>query len=951
MKNILKSLALMLLPSLALAGVHIQQGDTNVSLGYVQVSSLTCSGSPCGTGGGGSGVTVYPASATASFPFGSSFSSATINQSNTGNVNALVVTSTGTGVPVQVNCNALVGGGNSIYPNGGCMSINPGQFGATAPDGITLDYSSITDSQVGIRPFHLILGPNFNDPGILVEKLGSGSNPGLQIRATSQAGIELLDTGLDAGGTLPSGKYKIVTCGGTDCLTIGGRDTTNGSFIHEMDFYREGSTASWSASGDANIIVKSTAAFGWTNYAGSHAWLLRPNPTMSGTNITTLPAGAGLLNQAWVADGSNNLNYQTVGVLNSTQTWTGGNTFSSMTLQNVTINGTCTGAGCGSGGGTALLSSTNTWTGGNTFVSSSTFNSQVTFGNSATVSVNNLLASNIIAGISSSLIVEAKNASLGTGNNIKLEDESGATQLTVGDGNIAVANALTVSGQNVCQANGTNCPSSTGGSGASLASQLLDCQVTRVDSSHLAIASTATVTSPCNVRIDGTVYQISSSATVTLGAITGTARIYVSDGSDGNSAGTIQVRNSNSSGMTCSAGCTVTNSLSAYPTNGIPLGTWTATSSNVWDATGTDLRGWLSEAAPYVAGQGILISGKNISLDPTQAGQIVVSTSNLYSFVISTSSTLVPALFSVSTNGITSIGGSVQVSSGSYLISVSSSNLAPWTTGFTLDTFYNISSSGSLTVASGINASTGNFTTAAGVQGSLAGVLNITTTNSAWNEPSLYINATANTSNNNSDILVDDGFTPAITIRETSQVNPSAKKWQYSAHNGVFRFENRLGDDSGFGPYMQVSSATFWNDIYVGSVYGNQNNNAQFQIQASTGNAYITYQSTAVVGGFGVDISTTGHFNIFNSSATQGPTITNGAGDASCSDAACTVTATGNVTFTFSKTYKKVPVCHVTEQTDSVVNALTYTESTTAVTITQTGLSGNILDITCVGRD
>jgi len=54
MKKILKALALLVLPSLAMAGVHIQQGDTNVQLGYVNVSSLTCSGTPCGTGGGGS---------------------------------------------------------------------------------------------------------------------------------------------------------------------------------------------------------------------------------------------------------------------------------------------------------------------------------------------------------------------------------------------------------------------------------------------------------------------------------------------------------------------------------------------------------------------------------------------------------------------------------------------------------------------------------------------------------------------------------------------------------------------------------------------------------------------------------------------------------------------------------------------------------------------------------
>lgn len=137
-----------------------------------------------------------------------------------------------------------------------------------------------------------------------------------------------------------------------------------------------------------------------------------------------------------------------------------------------------------------------------------------------------------------------------------------------------------------------------------------------------------------------------------------------------------------------------------------------------------------------------------------------------------------------------------------------------------------------------------NITNNSGAQGSLAGALNVTTTNSAWNEPGIYVQSTGNMSNNNSDILVDDPFTPAITIRETSQSNPSAKKWQYSAHNGVLRSENRAGDDSGFLPFMQVSSQTFWNDIYFGPTYGNQSNFSQIGVQVSTGNVYALTLTT-----------------------------------------------------------------------------------------------------------
>lgn len=152
------------------------------------------------------------------------------------------------------------------------------------------------------------------------------------------------------------------------------------------------------------------------------------------------------------------------------------------------------------------------------------------------------------------------------------------------------------------------------------------------------------------------------------------------------------------------------------------------------------------------------------------------------------------------------------------------------------------------------------ISTSAGAQGSLGGILNLTSTNSAWNEPSLYINATANTGNNNSDILVDDGFTPAITWRETSQTNPSAEKWQISAHNGVMRFENRANTDSGFLPFMQVSSQTFWNDIYLGPTYGNQSNFSQLGMQVSTGNVYaLTITTmTANVAPYLMSVSTNG---------------------------------------------------------------------------------------------
>lgn len=60
------------------------------------------------------------------------------------------------------------------------------------------------------------------------------------------------------------------------------------------------------------------------------------------------------------------------------------------------------------------------------------------------------------------------------------------------------------------------------------------------------------------------------------------------------------------------------------------------------------------------------------------------------------------------------------------------------------------------------------------------------------------------------------------------------------------------------------------------------------------------------------------------------------------------VAATGCTT-TFAHPWKAAPTCNVTERTGSVVNAMTYTVSATAVVISQTGLTGDILDIRCEG--
>lgn len=61
------------------------------------------------------------------------------------------------------------------------------------------------------------------------------------------------------------------------------------------------------------------------------------------------------------------------------------------------------------------------------------------------------------------------------------------------------------------------------------------------------------------------------------------------------------------------------------------------------------------------------------------------------------------------------------------------------------------------------------------------------------------------------------------------------------------------------------------------------------------------------------------------------------------------VSATG-CTVTFPIAFKNIPSCIVTNESMSVVNAMSYAETTSTLTVTQTGLTGDILDASCEGQ-
>src|SRR5579862_4341317 len=103
---------------------------------------------------------------------------------------------------------------------------------------------------------------------------------------------------------------------------------------------------------------------------------------------------------------------------------------------------------------------------------------------------------------------------------------------------------------------------------ASMASQLGDFAVTRGSATTLAIGAGCSTSTPCSVRFGALVYSFGSGATVTISAGSGLAFIYIS------SAGTLTVGHNVTASCT---GCAAQSGVSAFPTDAIPLFTWSAT--------------------------------------------------------------------------------------------------------------------------------------------------------------------------------------------------------------------------------------------------------------------------------------------------------------------------------------------------------------------------------------
>ncbi|MEP6717432.1 MAG: hypothetical protein ABJC09_17820, partial [Terriglobia bacterium] len=160
----------------------------------------------------------------------------------------------------------------------------------------------------------------------------------------------------------------------------------------------------------------------------------------------------------------------------------------------------------------------------------------------------------------------------------------------------------------------------SGGSGSGSSTVDIGPALTLSNSATLALGANCSIVAPCHARVGGVSYTYTSSSAIIISSGTPVVRVYISDGSDGSPAGTLKVRSSASSGVTCLNGCVVENSQTDFPGISIPVGMWASSVPGSWDASGQDLRSALNSNPVSLAGTGITItqgpSTSLIAVDP-----------------------------------------------------------------------------------------------------------------------------------------------------------------------------------------------------------------------------------------------------------------------------------------------------------------------------------------------
>ena len=137
-----------------------------------------------------------------------------------------------------------------------------------------------------------------------------------------------------------------------------------------------------------------------------------------------------------------------------------------------------------------------------------------------------------------------------------------------------------------CTITGSGGVTSSGASGAGMASQLGDLGLVLTSPTVLTAGLNCSNATPCNTRLGNTVYSVTNSSTITLSVGSGTLYLYM-DASGALAAG-------HNLTLACAGVCGAVGGVTSFPAGSIPLFTWTAT-NGLWDTNGgSDKRAFLS---------------------------------------------------------------------------------------------------------------------------------------------------------------------------------------------------------------------------------------------------------------------------------------------------------------------------------------------------------------------
>lgn len=228
-------------------------------------------------------------------------------------------------------------------------------------------------------------------------------------------------------------------------------------------------------------------------------------------------------------------------------------------------------------------------------------------------------------------------------------------------------------------------------------------------------------------------------------------------------------------------------------------------------------------------------------------------------------------------------------------------------------------------------------------------------------------------SSSNSCVGCDLRSAGITAISENALTSPSVQNVSLgfsttAAGNYNFNMILKGNGNLGIGTTTPGSKLSVTSGASIGADYGKTAPTNGLIVEGSTGIGTTSpYATLSVVGSgnpvFAVATSTvtTGSSNPVFSIAPSGHVISYGklptlsscgtspsvvGNDADMIVTVGSVVATG-CTITFANTWAATPTCNVTEQTGSITNIFSYTISTTAIVVTQTGLTGDLLNIMC----